>query len=248
MSKSYHVPQFDGKEESWALFKPRFFACAVLKKFDKALDVLNHGLPVNPDVLSSEVTMAAQETKNIEANDLAMASYTMAFTVPHLFEFIEDAKTLRYPNGLAHKVHKALEDFYNPQDRISGVEAELELSRIKFDPKEHPDLYFRKVGACKTKFSKNKTTFTDEKLIAFTIAKAPFKYGSVLTALIGAKGDALKLADLQTSMKEYYRLHENMMSKGKNDHGKDDGEEVVLGAFDKMKCYNCGLSGHRAKD
>ena len=78
--------------------------------------------------------------------------------------------------------------------------------KLKMKKDDGPDKYFRKLAVLKNKYRNNKKTFDDEKMIAATLAKAPRKYGSVLTALLREKGTNLKIHDMQDALKEHWRI------------------------------------------
>lgn len=73
------LPTFNGKADKFGVFWPRFQAYATIKKFQKLLDENKHGLPADPENLSSGDAGKAEKA-SIEANQLAVASFTMAFT------------------------------------------------------------------------------------------------------------------------------------------------------------------------
>ena len=52
----------------------------------------------------------------------------------------------------------------------------------------------------KNKYPTNTKTFDEDKLIAVVMAKAPEKYGSVITSVIREKGASLKLNDMKKAM------------------------------------------------
>ena len=249
-SKSLTVPQFSGKEDKYEFWLYKLKAVAVAKDFIDALDKDRCGLPDDPSTVDQETDTDKKKKleQAIKNNKMAMAMITMSFDTADLFEYIENSKTDEYPEGKAHEVLSGMQKHYRPSDRIANVEAETELMKLKMNKKNDPEEFFRKIAVLKNKYKDSKSTFTEDKLIAMTIAKAPRKYSSVITATMGAKEKALTLNDLQVAMKEYFRLQNNLMHKEtKHEEEDDDGKEVTLGAFN-IKCYNCNKTGHRAKD
>ena len=190
-TKTFHIPTFNSKEEEFAVFWPRFQAYGTLKKFSKVLKEDND-LPDDPEDLSSNTIEKKLEKEAIEANEMAVATFTMAFTTAGLMEHVEESKNDAYPGGVAYEIVKKLTNKYRPADRISGVEAEKELLKLKMRKEDDPDEYFSKLAVLKNKYRKNKTTFDEEKMIAATLAKAPKKYSAVLTGLLQShKGGTL---------------------------------------------------------
>lgn len=201
-NKSLQIPTFNGKENEFALFWPRFQACATLKKFSKVLKKTCN-LPNDPNSLLSTSSVAKKQQELIDLNDLALALFTMAFTTGKLMEYIEESKTTEYNGGVASTVAERLVNKYQPADRISGVEAETELMKLKMKKNKDPDKFFGKLAILKNKYRKNSKTFDDEKMIAATIARAPKKYSAVLTNAITNKGASLTLDDMQGALKEH---------------------------------------------
>ena len=78
----------------------------------------------------------------IAQNAAAVGCLTIAFTTSELIEFCTDSATDKYPAGIASEIVKKLFTKYRPVDVVAGVEAELELSRLKFKNSRHPDEFF----------------------------------------------------------------------------------------------------------
>ena len=247
-TKSITLPTFSGDEKDFAIFWPRFKAYATLKKFASVLDAGTSKLPSDPSVFSNDSAVKAEEEKAIEMNDLAMATFTMTFETGELMEYIEEAKTALYPNGLASLVAESLMKKYRPTDRIAGVEAEQELLKLKMKKDEDPDVYFRKLAVLKNKYRHNQATFDNEKMIAATLAKAPAMYSSVLASVLREQGSNLKLTDMQDAMKEHWRIRNNLLNNAEDTDDDSDEEikETALNALANTVCYNCGKKGHKA--
>ena len=94
---------------------------------------------------------------------------------------VTSTETDGYPGGIAHEAVKKLFRKYRPQDNISKVEAETELSRLQFNPSAHQEKFFMQLAVMKNKYPKSKK-FEESELIPVILAKAPDSYKSVLTA------------------------------------------------------------------
>ena len=90
---------------------------------------------------------------------------------------------------------------YRPNDIISNVKAETELSELKFKDGENPERFFERLTVMKSKYVGCKK-FEEEELIPIALARAPEKYKSVLTAESRTKGNNLKFDDIQEAMVE----------------------------------------------
>ena len=248
-SKAVMLPTFSGKAKDYAVFWPRFLAYATLKGFADVLTRATTQLPVDPKALDADAEIRKVQKMALQQNKLAMASFTMAFTTGELMEYIEDAKSEEYTGGRADLVTEGLIRKYRPTDRISGVEAEKELMKLKMVKDEDPDKYFRKLAVLKNRYRSNGNTSDEQKLIAATLAKAPATYGSVLTSVLREKGNALKIIDIQEAMKEHWRIRHNLLSEDVEEHESDDDDdevkETALNAATNIRCYNCGQVGHK---
>ena len=93
------VPVFEGTNKSYTMWWVRFSAYAVMKNFSRAL-VEDPALP------SKESEEAATEDAKLakRANQVAMASLTMAFKTEAMLNLIFRSMTKDWPGGLAHKV------------------------------------------------------------------------------------------------------------------------------------------------
>jgi hypothetical protein len=243
---SISLPTFNGKDSEFAVFWPRFRAYATVKKFSKALNESTCGLP---DDLNS-ANLSEDTKKLIEVNNLAVASFMMSFTTAGLMEHIEASKTEMYKEGIAHVIVNEMMKKYHPRDRIAGVEAEKELMKLKMKSKSDPDKYFNKLAVLKNKYRSNANTFNEEKMIAATLAKAPGHYSAVLTQVLREKGENLKLQDMQSALKEQWRIRNNLVNgtDSKDDsESNSDGKGTESALFmANIKCYNCGQTGHKA--
>ena len=100
---------------------------------------------------------------------------TMAFLSKEDMEYLEDSATNKYENGVAKEVAESLLNAYRPKDRLSAVEAEQEMRKVKLTATMDPDNYFKKVAVVKSKYKKSKT-FDDATIIANTMSNAPSCY------------------------------------------------------------------------
>lgn len=170
-----------------------------------------------------------------------MALFTMSFTTGELMEFIEDAKTPEYAGSHADLVVEGLTRKYIPTDHIAGVEAEMELIKLKMKKDEDPDKYFRKHAVLKNKYRSNSSTLDEENMVAATLTKTPPTYGSILIAVLREKGKKLKINDLQEAMKQHWCIRHNLVNGDEEvddlDSNDDKVKETALSAANTVKCY-----------
>jgi hypothetical protein len=112
-----------------------------------------------------------------------------------------------YEEGIAHVIVNGMMRKYWTCNHIAGIKAEKELMKLQMKSKSDPDKYFNKLSVLKNKYRSNANTFNEEKmLIAAMLAKAPGHYSTVLTQILREKGESLKLEDIQSAMKEQWRI------------------------------------------
>jgi hypothetical protein len=262
--KSVPLPRFDGDEEKFELFWPKFEAYASLKGFgDSILINPDPNLPVKEKTFDEDPVKAAKEKTALRNNKLAVASFTIAFTTVALMNRVSESKTEDFPSGLAYKIVQGLIERYRPSDRLSKLEALKELDSIEMESDEEPDDLFNKIAALKQRYKKSR--MDDANYVNHVIKIVPKKYNSMIAVEIKTLGDQVKLEDIQKAMKTSYRMNNNKgitegRSKVKGDEGdtesaliaklmkamKAEGEGAFFGANSNSKCYKCGKPGHKA--
>ena len=245
VTKAVVLPAFSGKKKDFGVWWPRFISYAAMKGFAAAFEE-TFVLPADPNALTGTDEEKKEQKKKITQNAVAVASLTMAFTTAEDMEFVDMSASPQYPQGHANAVVKTLKKKYRPQDRIATVEAEAELMKLKMKGNKNPDEYFRKLAVIKNKYKDSKS-FDESTLIAMTIAKAPEKYSTVLASELRNKGDQVTLEDLKETLQQLHRIQVNTTKGDESDEEEKDGE-AALNASANIICYNCGKSGHFARN
>ena len=252
------VPTFSGKRKEWNIFWRRFKAYAKYKGFSDALRE-DFKLPDDPTVIPADANDAAKEKKLVKMNELAISMLTLAFQNDDLMGKIDSSITAEYDEGIAKGVVKELQDEYQPNNMVTGMEAENDLLSLKFRKKEDPKKFFVKLDTLKAKYINTPEAFTEKKMMSLTLKKAPALHASTLTQEVRHRGkDKITMKELKDAVLEQYRLIKNGKAFGTEDYsdddtGDDEAKETALKAGNgytssKMKCYNCGKVGHKAKD
>lgn len=96
-SKFVILPTFSGADKDYSIFWARLQAYAEIKGFGDALACTASALPNDPKILSTVDEDKKKEEKVMKMNKLAVASFTMAFTTGSLMDYVEQAKTDKYP-------------------------------------------------------------------------------------------------------------------------------------------------------
>ena len=246
---SAKLPLFDGKGENFQLWVVRFNAYAKVKKFKKALEQPNN-LPEtedgdrNPDG-TGFLPMSPEQKKAVEENDLAMASFTMAFTSPSLVRMVHASETPEWSDGRADILMKKLMKKYQPKDLVSKAELKKRITEVKMKKKESPTTLFEQLSELENEFD---TELELEDKLAQVMIAAPKEYKGIIVGEQRAKGADLELDDVESAMTQFWRATyggvENNQPEGDD---SSDEDEVVLSAVNANKiCWLCGKRGHVA--
>jgi len=154
--KSISLLTFSGKKKNFNIWWKCFNTYATMKNFAQALSKI-FTLPSDPENLTGTDKKREEDKKKVIKNNLAIACMTMAFLSEEDMEYLEDSATTQYENGVAKEVAESLLDAYRPKDRLSAVEAEQEMRKVKLTASMDPDNYFKKVAVVKSKYKKSKT-------------------------------------------------------------------------------------------
>jgi hypothetical protein len=111
----------------------KFLAYAALSRFKDILkEERDKHLPekeVSEDEDQKEVTKEQQTA--VKKNEIAMASFSIAFTTEKGMNIIYSACNKNWPEGEAYLVVRELMKRYRPLDTVSKIEMRQRLSRIK---------------------------------------------------------------------------------------------------------------------
>ena len=141
-TKAVQVPVFNGKKSQFGIWWPRFKAYCVMKGIQEALQD-GFALPADPTALPTGDDAIKKHKHQVGSNAACCAALTLAFTTPTLLEMIQSTETVKYKGGIAKDTVKKLFRKYRPNDIISNVEAEPELSELKFKDGENPERFLR---------------------------------------------------------------------------------------------------------
>ena len=234
-TKAVQVPVFNGKKSQFGIWWPRFKAYCVMKGIQTALKD-DFVLPADPTALPTGDEAIKKHKFQVGANASCSAALTLAFTTSTLMDMITSTETTEYAGGIAKDAVKKLFRKYRPDDTISNVEAEAELSGLKFKAGENPERFFERLAIMKTKYLGCKR-FEEKELIPISLARAPTEYKSVLTSESRNKGEHLTLDDIQETMVEQYRMGSPDAKASSNE---DNEGEVLLYGAEERKCHIYG--------
>ena len=239
------TPKFDGSEKKYAMYRVKFEAYAVAKKFYEALSV-NPNMPANATVVPGTDAVGVAQALAVKQNNDAMAALALSFTSDELIVKVQECQTADWPRGLAHVLWKSIEDEYHFGDNTALVNRSQELSRLSLKDKAHPKKMFSDLASITVKYSNCNPKLQDSEKIAAIIMHAPKEYRQTILNEQRIKGAALTLQNLKDAMGEYWRLeHEEHFNSTEEKSGKNS--EIVLTAFNG-RCNKCGKIGHKAAE
>ena len=144
------VPTFSGKRKEWNhVFWRRFKVYTRYKGFSDALKKDDFKLPDDPKVKPADANDAAKEKKLVKMNELAISMLTLAFQNDALMGKIDSSITAEYDEGITKDVVKELQDEYQPNDMVTGIEAKNDLLSLKFRKNERETYVFGRSSYCK---------------------------------------------------------------------------------------------------
>ena len=260
-NKSIPLPHFDGKDENFELFWPKFQAYAKLKGFAETIrSTLDPELPTTEGVYDNDANKAKKQREAEMKNNLAIAAFTMAFDSVALMNRISDAKSSKYPDGLAHSVVTGLLKKHRPTDRLSKMEALADLDAVTMEENDDPENMFNEIATIKQVYKDSQ--MDDANYLNHVLKVVSEDYKQVIAVEMRAKGDALSLDDVQEAMSSLYRLKNNKATeKSGKKSGNDETESILMAQVRKAVqsgdesaltsvlrdlCYYCGKPGHKA--
>ena len=194
-----------------------------------------------PITSSSEINEDTDEGKKQKVakrrNDLAMSSFTIAFTKEGILRLKSKAKSRDWPNGAAYLIVRMMMKKYCLTDMMSQLEMRQKLNKVVMKKGRDPAILFETLAEIEDKYD---GSVDKADLIAIVLEAATDEYQSVLTAEESAKGPKLTVMDLELIMGQNYRR----LSKRRKVQQVDD-NEVLLAGFNGA-CFNCRKRGHRA--
>ena len=235
------LPIFDGEAKKFQMWWTRFNAYASVYKFRQAIQENgDEDLPESfKEVFDEETPEGKKKMAAIKRNEIAMASFTMAFTTETLMGLVYKASNVDWPSGLTKLVVQGLLQKYRPLDSVSKVEMYIRMSQVNMKKGADPSTLFDQIHAIDNQFVVDQSN-----LIAAVMHAATEDYHSIISTERRIRGEGkMTLAHLEEAMRDHYRHMSSALKRPGQSRGQEP--EVVLSAFGGI-CYNCKKQGHRA--
>ena len=237
---SAKIPVFDGTQKGFMMWWVRFHAFAVMRGFARALKD-------DPSMPENDTVIPADEEAKLakKANEVAMASLTMAFKTDAMLNVIFKTMTTAWPGGLACKVVDELKRQFQPEDIMSRVELRRSLNKIQMKKGTDPAKLFEQIYLIQ---NRSKIEIQEIEFVAVILEAASEEYHAVLSSEQARLKDDLKVSDLENVMRNHWRT---ISSKSGSNDNDEEGKEVALAAVGKGfsgTCFLCKKKGHRIAD
>jgi hypothetical protein len=112
----------------------------------------------------------------VNRNELAMASFSIAFTTEKAMNIIYAAYKENWPDGEAHLVVRELYKRYRPLDTVSKVEMRQNLSRVKMKKGMNPSELFETLTSIQNQFLSPDKRLPKDEIIAIILDVASEEY------------------------------------------------------------------------
>ena len=196
------LPTFKGGKDQWNMYWPKIRAYMRMKGLQEALNP-DFELPDDPENLTGTDSEKKAQKKNIVLNNAAVAVLTVSFDHPELIRYCTESETEEYPGGIAREIVRKLFSKYRPIDCVAEVEAELDLTELRFKSGRNPEEYFTDLALLRNQYKDSKK-FKEKSLVASTVAKAPKMYSGTLASELRRQGDGITLQHINDCMVDLY--------------------------------------------
>ena len=251
-SGTVKLPIFSGERDDYQRWEFQIGAYATLGKFAEAMGTSPEAdLPTSDaEVLDLTTDEGKRKDKARERNRRAVASLSIALAQdPVALSYVYGGTTAEYPNGLAWKVMKSMEDKFAPDNRTGKTDMTGELMKVTMKAGEDPATLFRKYRQIQNKYRTLNVQVEDEEMISILTKAVSMDYVMVINheyAIADLKNEKPTMAGVEKAIDKLYRV-----AKDNKSRVTDESEEIGLGAVQKKftgTCFNCGKQGHRANE
>jgi hypothetical protein len=199
------MPTFDGNAKNFASWWNKFLAYAMMSKFkDNLKETRDRNLP-EEEMSEDNDEITKEQQISIRKNEIAMASFSMAFTTVKAMNIVYAASTEGWPESEAYLVVKNLMKKYRSLDKVSKIEIRQQLARIKMKKGTDPSILFEQLTSIQNQFLGPGKRLDKDELIAIILDVATEEYCEILTVERKIKGDSLTVDNLESVMSEEFR-------------------------------------------
>jgi hypothetical protein len=198
------IPTFDGQIQNFPIWWKKFSAYATMVRIKSILKE-DRDLHL-PETEVSEIDETDEKGKSVRlavnSNELAMASFSIAFTTEKAMNIIYADFTENSPDGEAHLVVRELYKRYRPLDTVSKVVMRQHLSRVKMKKGMNPSELFETLTSIQNQCLGPAKRLPKDEIIAIILDVASEEYQSILAIERRLKGEDLTMEDMEKAMCE----------------------------------------------
>jgi Zinc knuckle len=177
----------------------------------------------------------------VRENELAMASFLIAFVTKKAMNIIHAACTENWPDRETHLVVHKLMKKYRLLVTVSKIELRQQLLKIKMKKGMNPTVVFETLTAIQNQYFGPGKKMPQSKLIAIILDVATEVYRPILSLESKMKGKMLTDDNLENAMMEKYC----QLTRNQSKPSGMEGESLLFG---QGMCYTCGSSAHQADE
>lgn len=229
---------------------------AECKGFDSvvAAEDLDPNLPEGQHRFSEDAVTQKKQRKAVKKNQMAINTLFTAFAKhDKLLQVVLNTSNEKWPSGRAWIAMKKLEGKFRPQDNVTPLDAERELTSVRMKKGESPSDFHDHLLFVQRQYPGQ---VTDLQIRNSMMHQCSSQYHAVVIESL--RKPALEAVDLMEDMQHVYRTMQSL----KFDDSSDEEKEVALplvqpGKGQRMStseylrtmiCFTCGQTGHRAAD
>jgi gag-polypeptide of LTR copia-type len=141
----------------------------------------------------------------VSKNELAMASFSIAFTTDKAMNILYASCTENWPDREAHLVVRELYKRYQPLDTVSKVDMRQHLSSVKMKKGTNPSALLETLNSIQNQILGPGVRLPKDEIIAIILDVASEEYRPILSVERRMNGEDLTVEDLERAMCEEYR-------------------------------------------
>ena len=249
---SYRSPTYGN---NWSTFKPIYINYAECKGFGsvvKAEDV-DPNLPVGQHQFSEDAETMKKQKKAVKKNQMAINSLFTAFAkYDKLLQVVLNTSNEKWPNGRAWIAMKKLEAKFRPQDNVTPLDAERELTLVRMRRDECPSDFHDRLLVVQRQYQGQ---VTDVQIRNAMMKQCqPMYHPTIVESLRKPKLDA---EDLMGDMQHVYRTMQTLKFEESDEEEETETALIQPGKGQRMStseylrtmtCFICSKTGHRAAE
>ncbi|GKY91056.1 hypothetical protein MPSEU_000078400 [Mayamaea pseudoterrestris] len=242
------LAEFSGNQEDFITWRLRSNAVLACNEVLQYCGTTKHSsLPRTEE--STDVSPHSDAQKlAVKRNSKAVAMLVQAFKKDSLLLLYHQCCTSDWPTGLASDLMKRLQDRYQPNDALTGIELEQAIQAIKdVSATSNPEVLFDAIDRVAIKFATSSVKLTESQKEVIIWQRCQKVYANVLTSLRINYRESLTTDLMRQNILDEYRSRHGWSDEKKGNDDDSDSGDQALAAF-TGNCNKCGKKGHKERD